>query len=87
MTEWNTETLVVLLVLTMIVVFPVGWVIIAFPESPYLPLPGEPVREAAGSAGIRVVNVTDTTWHLPGATGGNTYVLEDGEGNRMVIRT
>ena len=87
MTEWNTETLAVLLVLTMIVVFPVGWVIIAFPESPYRPLSGEPVKEAAESAGIRVVNVTDTTWHLPGATGGNTYVLEDGEGNRMVIRT
>jgi hypothetical protein len=54
-------------------------------EAPYHVVPGEPVKEAADSAGISVVSVKGTLWNVTGALGGKTYVFTDPEGDAAII--
>ncbi len=77
----------VLVVLFMIVFLPVGWILLAFPAEPHYAVSGEPVSHAANASGVTLVHVSDTIWQLPGAMGGRSYVLEDGEGHTLVIQT
>lgn len=56
-------------------------------ESPYHPVSGEPVNEAALATGITVTSVEDSTWNLPGATGGKIYVLTDNNGETVTVAT
>ena len=83
----NTEGLAAVIMLVLIMLIPFGLIVLAFPAEPYRMVSGEPVREAAETAGISVVNATPVTWPLPGATGGTSYVLADGEGNMVRIQT
>jgi hypothetical protein len=55
--------------------------------SPYHQVSGEPVNEAAIATGITVASVKDSTWNLPGATGGKTYVLTDNKGETAIVST
>ncbi|MEI7856242.1 MAG: hypothetical protein WCH85_01925 [Methanomicrobiales archaeon] len=55
--------------------------------SPYHQVSGEPVNEAALATGITVTSVKDSTWNLPGAIGGKTYVLSDKNGETVTIAT
>jgi len=87
MTGAHKGSAAVLVVLFMIVLMPVGWILLAFPAEPHYAISGEPVGHAANVSGITVVQVSDTAWQFPGAMGGRTYVLEDGEGNTLVIQT
>jgi hypothetical protein len=48
---------------------------------------GEPLRDAAQAAGITVVNATDSTWPVSGATGGKTYTLSDENGNIFTVQS
>jgi hypothetical protein len=77
------------LVLFLILMFLIPCIMIIFVsgEVPYRIVPGEPVRDAAQSTGITVTSVRDTTWNLPGATGGKTYILSDRAGNVVTIAT
>ncbi|MDP3563893.1 MAG: hypothetical protein Q8R70_05330 [Methanoregula sp.] len=69
------------------VLLPLGLVFIAAEVSPYHQVSGEPVNEAATATGITVASVKDTTWNLPGATGGKTYVLTDKTGETVIVST
>ncbi len=55
--------------------------------SPYHPISGEPVKEAAQATGITIASVKDSTWNLPGALGGRTYVLTDNAGETITVST
>lgn len=73
--------------LTILFLIPVGIIIFVAVESPYHQVSGEPVNEAAQATGITVTSVKDSTWNLPGATGGKTYVLTDNTGEVVTIST
>jgi hypothetical protein len=70
-----------------ITLIPLGLILLAAEESPYHRISGEPVNEAAKVTGITVTSVKDTTWNLPGATGGKTYVLMDNTGEMVTVAT
>jgi len=76
-----------LLFLIVMILIPVGLIIFVSGEVPYRIVPGEPIREAAQASGIVVTSVKDTTWNLPGATGGKTYTLSDSAGNVVTVST
>ncbi|MDP2795907.1 MAG: hypothetical protein Q8N94_00165 [Methanoregula sp.] len=73
--------------LVILFLIPVGVIIFVSEESPYHQVSGEPVNEAALATGITVASVKDTTWNLPGATGGKTYVLTDNSGEVVTVST
>ncbi len=77
MSKDKTGTLVSVLVILMFVFLPFGLIIVSVPAQPYHVIGVEPLREAAIAAGVKVCNVTDSHWNVPGATGGKTYVLSD----------
>ncbi|MCX6692488.1 MAG: hypothetical protein NTW33_10710 [Methanoregula sp.] len=73
--------------LTILFLIPVGVIIFVAEESPYHQVSGEPLNEAAQATGITVTSVKDSTWNLPGATGGKTYVLTDNTGEIVTVST
>lgn len=75
------------LFLVLVFLVPVGVILLVSEEAPYQNLSGVPVEDAARAAGITVTSARDTTWNLPGATGGKTYVLSDRDGNTARIST
>lgn len=87
MTKWISleHGLVVFLVVMFLI--PCGLIILASEEASYHMVSGEPVREAANLTGITIASVKDTTWSLPGSTGGKTYVLTDTNGNSLTLET
>lgn len=87
MSEVDSATWAVIILLLLIFLLPIGWIILAYPAEPHYVVKGEPVREAAEAAGIRVINVTNITWPLPGAQGGKAYLLEDNAGNTLAVQT
>jgi hypothetical protein len=83
----DNSAIAFLVILVIIFLVPIGLILLTFPAEPYHVVTGEPVREAAQAAGVRVINTTDVTWNLPGAMGGKTYVLADAAGNTVNIQT
>ena len=77
----------VILILIVIFLLPIGWMLVFYTAEPYHVVSGEPLREAAQAAGIKVVNATDSTWPIAGATGGKIYTLSDEKGNIYTIQT
>ena len=73
----DTAAIVSVLVLIMVFFIPIGLIIVSAPAQPYHPIGVEPLREAAIAAGVRICNVTETHWNVPGATGGKTYIISD----------
>jgi len=73
--------------LIILFLIPVGVIIFVAEESPYHQVSGEPLNEAAQATGITVTSVKDSTWNLPGATGGKTYVLTDNTGEIVTVST
>ena len=76
-----------LLFLIVMILVPVGLIIFVSSEVPYRIVPGEPIMEAAQASGIIVTSIKDTTWNLPGATGGKMYTLSDSAGNVVTVST
>lgn len=87
MSEKDSSTWVVFIILVIIFLLPIGWIFLAYPAEPHYVVKGEPVREAAEAAGIQVVSATDVTWPLSGAQGGKAFLLEDTSGNTLAIQT
>jgi hypothetical protein len=87
MSEEDSATWAVVIILVLLFLLPIGWIILAYPAEPHYMVTGEPVREAAEAAGIQVTSVTDITWPLPGAQGGKAYLLEDNAGNALAVQT
>jgi hypothetical protein len=87
MSEEDTSAWVVVLILVKIFLLPIGWIFFAYPAEPHYIVTGEPVREAAEAAGIKVISTSDITWLLPGAVGGTIYILEDDTGNTLTVQT
>jgi hypothetical protein len=83
----RTDDIIVIIIVFMFVVLPIGWVFVIYPAHPYFIVNGEPVREAAQNAGVKVTHTEDILWPFPGATGGKIYVLEDDAGNTLTIQT
>jgi hypothetical protein len=87
MVNRKTGETAAIVILVVFILVPFAMIVLAYPTEPYHPVPGEPVREAAEAAGIRVANATPVTWPLKGALGGNKYTLTDESGNTLVIQT
>jgi hypothetical protein len=87
MTNQDNGSWGVILILILIFLLPIGWMLVFYTAEPYHVVSGEPLRDAAQAAGIKVVNVTDSTWPVPGATGGKTYTLQDENGNIYTIQS
>jgi hypothetical protein len=73
--------------LIIVALLPFGLIFVVVAESPYHLVSGEPVNEAAQATGITVTSVKDSTWNLPGAMGGKTYVLTDNTGTVVTVST
>ena len=73
--------------LIILFLIPIGVIMFVAEESPFHQVSGEPVNEAAQATGIRVASVKDTSWNLPGAMGGKTYVLTDNTGEVVTVST
>ena len=87
MSEGNNSVLAVIVLLIIFVLIPFGMIVLAYPAQPHYVVTGEPVREAAQTAGITILNVTNTTWPLPGATGGRSYSLGNEAGETVIVHT
>jgi hypothetical protein len=87
MTNQDNGSWAVILILILIFLVPIGWILVFAAAEPYHVVSGEPIRDAAQAAGIKVVNATDFTWPVPGATGGKTYTLSDENGNIYTVQS
>jgi hypothetical protein len=87
MTEQADGKGIAILIIILIFLFPIGWMLVFYTAEPYHVVSGEPLRLAAQAAGITVVNVTDSTWPIAGATGGKIYTLSDESGTIYTIHT
>jgi len=87
MTNQDNGSWGVILILILIFLVPIGWILVFSAAEPYHVVSGEPMRDAAQAAGIKVVNATDSTWPVPGATGGKTYTLSDENGNIYTVQS
>jgi hypothetical protein len=87
MSTYSRLEIGLLILLIMVVLLPFVLVLGIAEVSPYYQITGEPVNEAATATGITVASVKDTTWNLPGATGGKTYVLTDKTGETVIVST
>jgi hypothetical protein len=87
MSDEDSATWALIVILVMIFLLPIGWIFFAYPAEPHYVVTGEPVREAAQAAGIRVVSASNITWPIPGAEGGIIYILEDEAGNTLSVQT
>lgn len=73
--------------LIIVALLPFGLILVIAEESSYHQVSSEPVNEAAKATGIAVTSIKDSTWNIPGATGGKTYVLTDNTGEVVTIST
>jgi len=87
MTNQDNGSWAVILILILIFLVPIGWILVFSAAEPYYVVSGEPLKDAVQAAGIKVVNVTDSTWPVPGATGGKTYTLSDENGNIYTVHS
>ena len=87
MTNGDNGAWAVILILIAIFMLPIGWMLVFYSAEPYHVVSGEPLRDAAQAAGIKVVSATDSTWPVAGATGGKTYTLSDETGNIYTVQT
>jgi hypothetical protein len=87
MTNQDNGSWAVILILILIFLVPIGWILVFSTAEPYHVVSGEPLRDAAQAAGITVVSATDSTWPVPGATGGKTYTLSDENGNIYTVQS
>ncbi len=75
------------IILIIVFLIPIGVIILVAEESPFHQVSREPVNEVAQATGITVTSVQDSTWNLPGATGGKTFVLTDNAGEVVTVST
>ena len=87
MTNQDNGSWAVILILILIFLVPIGWILVFSTAEPYHVVSGEPLRDAAQAAGITVVNVTNSTWPVPGATGGKTYTLSEENGKIYTVQS
>jgi hypothetical protein len=76
-----------LILVIAVVLIPLGIVILAGSHSPYYTVSGEPVKDILAKNGISITSVKNTTWDIPGAIGGKTYVLTDADNLQTTIAT
>ena len=70
MNESDTAAWGAILIILVMFLLPIIWIVALYPAEPYHAVSGEPLRDAAQAAGIKVVSATDSTWPVAGATGG-----------------
>jgi len=87
MTNGDNGAWAVILILIVIFLLPIVWIVALYPAEPFHAVSGEPVRDAAQVAGIKVVSATDSLWPVAGATGGKTYTLSDENGNIYTVQS
>ena len=87
MSKYSGLEVGLLIFLIVVALLPFGLILVIAEESPYHPVSGEPVNEAALATGITVTSAKDTTWNMPGAIGGKTYVLTDKTGEVVTVST
>jgi len=87
MNESDTAAWGAILIILVMFLLPIIWIVALYPAEPYHAVSGEPLRDAAQAAGIKVVRATNSTWPVAGATGGKTYTLSDETGNIYTVHT
>jgi hypothetical protein len=74
--ESGAGSILALAIVGMIFIIPIGLCFYSAPPAePYTTLPEDPLLTAVHAAGATICSTTDTQWNVPGATGGNTYVV------------
>lgn len=76
-----------LLFVVLMFLIPCAMIIFVSEEVGYYQVSADPAASATQLAGYAVTGVKDTTWNVPGATGGKTYTLTDPEGKTVMIAT
>ena len=87
MSKYSQLEVGLLIFLIVVALLPFVLILVIAEESPYHPVSGEPVNEAALATGITVTSANNTTWNMPGAIGGKTYVLTDNKGETVTVST
>jgi hypothetical protein len=87
MTEIDRETWAVIIVILLVVLIPIGALMAMTSPEPYHVTNGTLLREIADTTGLKVINDTNATLRLPGATGGHIFTVEDQNGNTFTIFT
>jgi hypothetical protein len=87
MTNQDNGSWAVFLILILVFLVPIGWMLVFYTAEPYHAVSGERVRDAVQAAGLKVVNATDSTWPVAGATGGKTFTLSDENGNIYTVQS
>jgi len=59
----------------MIFLVPIALCFYSVPAEPYTVVPDQPLLTAVHNAGAVVCDTTSTHWDVPGATGGDTYIV------------
>lgn len=83
----RADEILVIIIILALVLLPFGWVFVLFPGHTYYVKTGEPLRQAAENAGLKIVNTTPVQWPFPGAEGGDIYMLQDSAGNTLTVQT
>lgn len=81
------DSILVFMILLLVVCVPFVYICIVLAPEPFYRVNGDPVLEVAQITGLTTVNVTPVQWSYQGATGGNTYILEDETGNTLTLQT
>jgi hypothetical protein len=85
MTPRTEHWLVVFLVIMFLI--PCGLIIVIAEEIPFHKVSADPAERVVLPDGYAVTLVNSTTWNLPGAMGGKTYVIADSNGNTIIVAT
>jgi hypothetical protein len=87
MTEIDKETWAVIIIILLVILVPFGALMFLTNPEPYHATSANLLREAADSAGLKVVRDVNVTLQVEGATGGHSYTVEDKSGNFFTIFT
>jgi len=74
-----------LLFVVLMFLIPCGLIIVVSEEARYYQVPIDPAASVTQMTGYSVVSANDTTWSVPGATGGMTYILADPSGQTVMV--
>jgi hypothetical protein len=85
MTKIEKEAWAAIAIIILVIAIPLGAMLVFATHEPYTVITGDIISDAAKSAGLTVVNSTNTSLNFPGATTGKSYTIADKDGRLYVI--
>ena len=77
MNEKQEFAIACIILVIAIIAIPVGISVLTHGSEPHRIIEGEPIAKAVKEAGLSICSETDTTWNIPGNTGGKVYTISD----------